>query len=324
MQIVSTIKGLGNVLSITDATGYATEPTEYGRHDIVKESFWPKLADPGTRVLLVGRGTTGKKKPPLERHTALAVLTRSSGQNGGTGVYEINRKILNGHTFYNPTDILFCLRRNFWLAANDLHVSHMRCTGDGDFIFSSGLPGDPLGSVSDYYPEINSVAKISDGAWALMTDRGTIKLLEERLIDDKYITYTAKTLWDWEIEDTQQEIDEGLVAISFLGNDAFLVGGDMRRLYVLRKDPDGKYYIAEEIVGFEGMVWAITKIGENTWLAGGDRGELRTLTLTDGAFSLGARVEGFSRENHIRTIYKVPGVNEAIVGGLQFCYVLTI
>ncbi len=319
LSVVGSITGLGNVLSITDAT-HVVKKANKQWPGLIRQKKNQSIVRRCSVILLVGRGTVKSGRNAM----SILAVRKTKDRNS----YKIVREFLFGHTAFNPTNLVYNMWKDgeMWLASNKSHTTTFHLAGFDTFIFRD-LMIDPWENsyrpFAERIPEIHRVANVSDDVWVFVTNYWVYRL-ESR--GDKFF---ATEIWGHKDENwlehlygcPEGELDDGLRAIACVTEDCFLVGGDKLRLFVLRKDSEGKY-TKESIDGFGAMVWDIAQIRENVWLVGGDNGELRILTLRNDRFELGERIAGFERKG-IRTIYVVPN-DEVIVGGEGFCKVLRI
>ena len=320
LEVVKTIKGLRNVLSITDATKAVKDANEKWP-GLIRQKRNQSIVSKCSAILLVGRGTVESDQ------NAMSILAVRETKGGNS--YKIVREFLFGHTALNPTNLVYNMWKDgkMWLASNESGTMALDLVGFDKFMFSD-LTISPWENsyrpLAEQIPEIHRVANVSEDVWVFVTDYSLYRL------ELRGYNFFATEIWEHKDEKEQEhllygcpeeELDDGLRAIACVSEDCFLVGGDKLRLFVLRKDSEGKY-TKESIDGFGAMVWDIAQIRENVWLVGGDNGELRILTLRNGRFELGEKIAGFECKG-IRTIYVVPN-NEVIVGGKGFCYVLRI
>ncbi len=325
LKVVGSITRLGNVLSITDATQAVKDANMQWPGLIRQEKYRPILPE-CSAILFVGRGTVKSNKNDKDPKNAMSILAVWETEDGNS--YKIVRNILFDYTAFNPTNLVYSMRKDgkMWLASNESGTKALYLSGLDSLTFSDLMIerwGNSYKLFTERILEIHRVAKVSDDVWVFVTDYRVYRL------EPRGYNFFATEIWEHEDEKwlehlygcPEEELDDGLRAIACVSEDCFLVGGDKLRLFVLRKDSEGKY-TKESIDGFGAMVWDIAQIKENVWLVGGDNGQLCTLTLRDGSFELGERIAGFEHKG-IRTIYVVSN-DEVIVGGEGFCKVLRI
>lgn len=323
LEVVKKIRGLGdgNVLSITDAT-YAVKNANKQWPGLISQKKNQSIVSECSAVLFVGMGTVKSDENDKDLKNAMSILAVRETEDGNN--YKIVQKFLFGHKKLNPTDLVYNMWKNgkMWLVSNESYTTALSLAGFDSFMFDCDFTIDPW-SDTEQIPEIHRVANVSEDVWVFVTDYSLYRL------ELRGYNFFATEIWEHKDEKEQEhllygcpeeELDDGLRAIACVSEDCFLVGGDKLRLFVLRKDSEGKY-TKESIDGFGAMVWDIAQIRENVWLVGGD-GELRTLTLKNGRFELGKRIAGF-KNKRIRTIYVAPN-DGVIVGGKGFCEVLRI
>lgn len=329
LKDAGSIKWLGNVFSITDATKAVKDANMQWPGLIRQEKYRPILPE-CSAILFVGRGTVKSEKNDKDPKNAMSILAVWETEYGNS--YEIVRNIFFSHTAFNstnnPTNLVHNMWKDgkMWLASDESGTKALYLFGLDSLIFRDLMierRENSCGLFAERTLEIHRVANVSKNVWVFVTSYRVYRL-ESR--GDRFF---ATEIWGHEDEKwlehlwkcPEGELDVGLRAIACVTEDCFLVGGDKLRLFVLRKGPGGAYSM-ESIDGFGAMVWDIAQIRENVWLVGGDNGELRILTLKNDRFELGERIAGFRRER-IRTIYVAPR-DEVIVGGKGFCKVLRI